>query len=296
MMAFLPAGLALTAAFMFAMAVQMQSIGLARVDTRSGTLTSLVSGCIFFWLLTPFYLQTWYWWHGAILIFAATGLIRPFISANLAMAGLKYLGPTLSSTLTGTSPLFGAFLGVVWLGETMTWQVFVATCAIVVGIIILARGRGDGGADGGAINWPFWALALPIGASLIRSLGHAMTKVGMADIPSPLFAAMVGMTVSTVLALATQRIGRKEQLPPWRWRHHRWFVFAGLFNGIALICLNNGLLYGEIIVVIPIVATSPVMTLFLSRYVFRQESLSPRKLLVVALVIPAILLLALSKV
>ena len=101
----------------------------------------MVTSAAIFWLLAPLYMEAWYWWHGAILIFAAGGLIRPFLSANFAMAGLKHLGPTMNSTLTSTSPLFGAMFGVLLFGEIMTLEVFIATLAIVAGVIILARGR-----------------------------------------------------------------------------------------------------------------------------------------------------------
>ena len=49
----------------------------------------------------------------------SAGLIRPAISANLSLAGMRYLGPTLATTLASTSPLFGAAFGILWLGEVL---------------------------------------------------------------------------------------------------------------------------------------------------------------------------------
>ena len=39
------------------------------------------------------------------------------------------------------------------------------------------------------------------------------------------------------------------------------FVAAGAINGCAILCLNFALAYGDLILVAPLVATSPVFTL-----------------------------------
>ncbi len=198
------------------------------------------------------------------------------------------LGSTLSSTLGATSPLFAALFGILLLGELMTWPVAVGTLAIVAGIALLARGGGS------RTGWPLWALLLPIGATFIRSFGHAMTKYGMESLPSPLFAGMIGVTVSLGVALATQRSGRREVPAPWRFRTHYWFVFAGLANATGLLSLNFALRQGELITVVPVVAASPVITLLLSQFLFRNEAITRQKLLAVAIIMPAVLLIAVA--
>ena len=54
-------------------------------------------------------------WSAAAL-FATIGLIRPFVSRQLAQAANHYLGPTISNTL-GRRPAFALAFGVVVLGE-----------------------------------------------------------------------------------------------------------------------------------------------------------------------------------
>ncbi|GIS91195.1 MAG: hypothetical protein CM1200mP20_12360 [Pseudomonadota bacterium] len=55
-----------------------------------------------------------------VILFMLIGLFRPFLSANFALAGIRHLGPTLSSTLASTAPLFGVLFAVLILGESMT--------------------------------------------------------------------------------------------------------------------------------------------------------------------------------
>jgi len=285
----LPVLLALNAALFFATSNQFQNLGIRHVDSRTGIFVSLIASAGFFWLLSPFYIESWYWLSFGTLVFAAIGLIRPFLSANLALAGIRHLGPTLASTLMSTSPFWAALFAILWLGEDMTWSVALGTIAVVGGIILLANSSGRVQA-----GWPLWALILPIGASFIRSLGHALTKYGMDWVPSPLFAALIGTSVSVIVAFATQRAKRQVKPAPWRWQSHQWFIYAGVANAVGLLSLNTAINRGEIISVIPVVACSPVITMFLSRFVFKQESITKQKILAVCLIVPAIILIAVS--
>ena len=50
---------------------------------------------------------------------------------------------------------------------------------------------------------------------------------------------------------------------------------------------------GRLIVVSPIVACSPLFTLLLGHFVFREKALSPRVAIAVALVVPSVVLIGL---
>jgi drug/metabolite transporter (DMT)-like permease len=286
----LPVLLSLAAALLFAVGAQLQNIGLDYMDSRAGAAVSITSSAGFFWLAAPFLLKLEYWLHPAVLIFVAIGLFRPALSANLALAGMRYLGPTLAATLSSTSPVFGTLLGIFWLGEVLTWPIAIGTGGIVAAVMLLAKR--DGRKVG---NWPLWALGLPVAAAAIRSFGHVLSKIGMAYIPSPYFAGLVGFTVSGLVTIAIHR-GRRNAAPiPWRTRGPYWFVAAGFTFAIALICLNTALQRGQIIAVVPVVAASPVFTLLLSLAVFRREQLSGRIAAAVFIVVPAVILIGVSR-
>ncbi len=292
--AYLPILLSLASACLFGLSEQILNLGLRHADSRTGTMLSLAGSTAFYWLLAPFFVERWFWLDGAILIFAAVGLVRPFLSGNLALAGTRYLGPTLAATIASTSPLFGAILGVFWLGESLSWPVAVGTLVIVGAILLLVR---PGGLPGGLeVNWPRWALSLPLAAAVIRVFGHALSKVGMEALPSAHFAGLVSVTVSFALALAGERLGRRRR-PAITWRRPGlgWFPLAGLINGVSLLSLNTALQTGELIVVGPIVAASPFVSLILSRYLFRAEVLSGRGVLALFLIVPAVMLIAFGR-
>ena len=133
-----PIWFALTSAVLFALGAHFQNLGLAQVKSDSGAAISIASSAVLYWLLAPFLLVGANWSQSALWIFVAIGLFRPTESANLAVAGMRYLGPTLVSTLSSTSPLFGAALGVLWLGEILTWTTALGTLGIIAAVVALA--------------------------------------------------------------------------------------------------------------------------------------------------------------
>ncbi len=286
----LPVVLALASALLFAVGAHFQHIGLSDVHARTGTAISISSAAFFYWILSPFLLNPSYFFESAVFIFVMVGVFRPSLSANFSVAATRFLGPTLSSTLSSTAPLFGAALGVWWLGEVFTWEIGLGTFGIVGAIILLSLGKAQ---DVNA-QWPLWALALPVGAAFIRSLAHVFSKIGMVDIPDPYFAGLVGFTVSAAITTAALWVGPRLPPVPWNKTGPRWFAVAGLMFGSAIISLNTALLYGNLTTVVPVVALAPIFSMLLSIFVFRRERLTVRSVIAVLIVVPSVIFITLS--
>ena len=69
---------------------------------------------------------------------------------------------------------------------------------------------------------------------------------------------------------------------------------AGLCFGTAVTSLNYGLLIGDIVEVIPIIAASPIFTLALSIVVFRKEKITRTVVLSVFIVVASVIGIALG--
>jgi uncharacterized membrane protein len=176
---------------LFALSNHFSHMGLERSDARSGTLISIATSAAVYWLFAPFFLEGWYWLTTAALIFALVGVIRPALSTMLATSSIKMMGPTLTSSLTAVTPIFGAIFAILILGEHMSLPIAVGTAAVVAGAVVAAWNP-----KGLKRTWPLWAIALPLGASLVRAAGHIGTKYGLIELDSPSFAVLVGNTVS----------------------------------------------------------------------------------------------------
>ena len=281
----LPVLLSLAAAVLFGFGNQCSRLALRFVDSQTAVMWQIGTSVSIYWLAAPFYMEAWYWTASVVPLLILLGCVRPLLSANLGMAGTRILGPTISATVSATSPLFGVALGVALLAEALSWEIAVGSIGIVAGVILISS-RGSS-----SRAWPLVALLLPIGAALVRSLSHAFSKIALEEIPSPFFVALVAYSVSFVLALANQaRHGRSgfRAIAP---EGVKWLLVTGATYGTAVLVLNTALLHGRLIVVAPIVACAPLFTLLLGAAVFREDAITRRVVIAVLLVVPSVALI-----
>ena len=281
----LPVLLSLAAAVLFAFGYQISRLALRYVDSQTAVFWQIGVSVSIYWLAAPFYMEAWYWTASVLPLLVVLGCFRPLLSANLGMAGTRILGPTISATLSATSPLFGVALGVLLLAEVLSWEIAVGTVGIVAGVILISS-HGPS-----SRTWPLVALLLPIGAAFVRSLSHAFSKIALEEIPSPFFVALVTYSVSFVLALANQvRSGRSafRAVAP---EGVKWLLVTGAIFGTSVLVLNMALMHGRLIVVAPIVACSPLFTLLLGAAVFREDAITRRVVLAVLIVVPCVALI-----
>lgn len=286
-----PILLALSSATLFAISIQILHQGLRYTDSETGSLLQILATTICYWILAPWLLESWYWLTPAALLFAAVGLFKPSVSANASMLGLHYLGPTPTSTLAASSPLFAAAFGVMFLDERLTLPIIVGTFAIMAGSVTLAQnGRGQA-----QRAWPLWALGLPLLAAFVRASGDGVTKFAMAELPSPYFAGLVSFSVSLIVAVCVYG-ARHRTLPRLGVRYGTgWYFLAGTINAISVFCLNKALQLGELIVVVPIVSASPFITLLISMIFIRRENITRNSLMAVILVVPGVVMISLGR-
>ena len=281
----LPVLFALAAAVLFALGNQLSRMALRFVDSQTAVLWQIGVSATIYWLAAPFYMEAWYWTASVLPLLVLLGCVRPLLSANLGMAGTRILGPTISATLSATSPLFGVALGVMLLAETLSREIAIGTVGIVAGVVLISsHGRSSR-------TWPLVALLLPIGAALVRSLSHAFSKIALEEVPSPFFVAVVAYSVSFVLALANQaRTGRAvfSAVAP---GGVKWLVATGATYGTAVLMLNTALLHGRLVVVAPIIACAPLFTLLLGAAVFRENAITRRVVVAVLIVVPSVALI-----
>ena len=282
----LPALLALTSAFLFALGSQLSRLSLRHMPPSRVAFTEIAASTLLYWVFAPFFVEASYWLMPAVVLFVLAGLVRPFLSARLAIAGTKHLGPTLSSTLQGTSPLFGVSLGVLALGENLTPAALIGTAGVISGVTLLSwRGETRAG-------WPLWALLLPVGAALVRALANMISKLGMETLASPFFVGLVAYTVSMAIFMVIAPPPRERGLlanPGFKWA-----ALTGSIYAISVLSLNVALKCGTLVVVSPIVACSPVFTLLLGLTLFREETIDRRVIGTVLLVVPSVILITLG--
>ncbi len=276
--------IALSTTVVFALSNHVQHVALDHMDVRAGTVVNVATTAALLWLAAPFFLEPESLLTTAVGLFALAGLIVPSLSMTLHTWSVQLIGPGLTAGLTSTSPVFALMIAVAVLAEAVTGQILVGTAIVVGGVGFIALSS-----IGGAKSWPLWALAIPLGAALTRAFSHNVIKIGLGELPSPMTAALVGATVS-LLVLLTFHVASGKAMPRIG-RGYLWFGLCGVMNGIGLVGLNLALHFGEVIVVAPLISTTPVLTLLIGWLFFRRERIRWSTIGAIALIFSGCLLI-----
>ena len=276
---------ALLAAALYGTGLVTTHYGLRHMPSLAGARVSIPSAALLFWLLSPF--LDWSGWQSQALgLFALVGLFYPAAVTLLTFAGNRRLGPTVSGTISSTTPLFAVLGAALCLGEAPGIREYVATAVIVLGTMALSKP-----ATGVAPAASRSALWMPWSAALLRALAQVLSKAGLALWPNPFAAVIAGYTVSAAIVWTAGMFVAGGRASAFNRRGAPWFVLTGVLNGTAVLSMYYALTTGPVGTVAPVVATYPLFTLALSATLLRQERLSARLIGGVVLTVAGVVIL-----
>lgn len=279
--------LALVSSAFLGTAVVLANVGLRYLHPARGALVSIPSTTVLFWMLAPLLLRVQGWHPAGFAIFLAVGLVFPGVVTLLNFASNRITGPTIAGTVSSTTPLFAVLLAIGFLGEPLTVTVATGTGAIVLGVIAFTTRGGKSSRE-----WAAWAILLPLAGAAIRGGAQAAVKEGLAFLPDPFVAVLVGYSVSCATIFAASRTLVPAGAAPLNRRGVPWFMAVGACNGVGILTMYAALARNPVSVVSPLVATYPLFTLALSAMFLREEKFGPRVLAGVALTVAGVVVLA----
>jgi drug/metabolite transporter (DMT)-like permease len=279
--------IAFVSSLFFAIAHITARVGLRAVDARSGAAISVPTATVLFLLATPFVLDTSGFEWRAALLFAGVGLIFPATVTILTFRSNELLGPTVTSAVSGTAPLFALAGGALFLGEQVPAQAALAAVGVVVGVALLSWRREETrkGFGGLAVLWP-------LSGAIVRAVAQTGVKAGLLIWPHAFAAGLIGYLFSSTVVIGTDRLrsGRR----PLKRLGVAWFAGTGVLNGGAVLLMYYALEQAPVWVVAPIIASSPLLTALISTAFLPDDKLSLRTATGAGITILAIVWLMLS--
>jgi drug/metabolite transporter, DME family len=193
------------------------------------------------------------WW--VLFLFALTGTLQPIVRL-LTYFGIHYVGASRGTTLRSSHPLFSTTLAIVFLGEQVSLAIIAGTILIVAGIGLISW---QPEAQSGSFRWAH--LGYPLGAAFLAGISHPLRRYALNLANEPLyFAAIIGVVSLTWLASYIVLPTGTEQ-PVWNRQSLGWFLMAGVFETSGILLVIIALSIGQVVIVSPIVATSPLWIL-----------------------------------
>jgi drug/metabolite transporter (DMT)-like permease len=200
--------------------------------------------------------------------FVLAGLLGPGLSQLLFTLAVNEAGPSRTSVVVGTAPLFSVAIALVFLDEPLEAGLIVGAILIVAGGVLLVgeRGRPD--------HVRLLGLVLALTCTVVFATRDNLLRWLALDTevePGPAAAATLGAGAALILAYTVVRRSRLNQ------RQARDFLPAGLLFGASYICLFEAYYRGPVTVVSPLVATESLWGVALSAIVLRRsEGVGPR--------------------
>lgn len=263
-----PVALAFVTAILLGLAIVVAQRGVRSIGTLPGAAVANTSSFLILLVFAPVLWSAEGATAGSLGIFVLVGIFFPGGVTLLMLESNRRLGPSMTASIAGTTPLFAWLAAVLFLGEAFVKSGLIGTAAIVVGIATLAWRRG--GVPGQVVSR---AALLPLSSAVIRAAAQVLTKFALAIWPSPFAAIFIAYIASAIVTSSLCKL-RGERIP--RRPALGWFALSGAMNAIGTLALYTALRDGDVTVVAPIAATGPLVTLAASALILREEKLTLR--------------------
>jgi drug/metabolite transporter, DME family len=197
----------------------------------------------------------------AVVLFLVAGSLQPAIRL-FTYTGIAKIGAARSYALRASAPLFSAVIAVLVLGEKTTLPIAAGTLAIVGGIFLTSWDS-----SGKRVRWI--DLALPVFAALLAGIAQPIRRHALGIANEPLFFAAIVGAISLVWYVIYLALPSTER-PVWNRRSLVPFISAGLFETLGIWLSISALSEGTVVVVTPLLSTSPVWVLLISAIFLRH--------------------------
>ena len=192
-------------------------------------------------------------------------MARLFIITAISM-----VGATRAVPMSALQPVVAFTLGVLLLGEHPNVLVVVGTPIIVLGLFFVVMPRRGRSSTDGIANFRRLGYLFAIGAAVTFAGRDVISRHVVSGLIDPLVAVGLALAVGGVILsilLHRQVVSTIQELPK---NYLLMCALAGVFQGLAVMCLFQALSRAPVTVVSPIYGLQPLITLGLAYMFLRQ--------------------------
>jgi drug/metabolite transporter (DMT)-like permease len=227
--------------------------------------------------------------------FAIAGILETMVGRAFLFEGIKRVGASRAEPIKATTPLHATILSVLVLGESVTGPQFAGVLIIIAGVALVTwEGRTATTSSVDSVSWI--GLALPLVAAVCFGLGPIFASIGFRQGGSLL----VGLAVQSIAGLVAYSLylALQDEIPPvkrLRDADFRWYVFAGLASAAFMVAYYVGLEVSTVGIIVPIMQTSPLVTILLSAMFLQEfERVTPKVVFAAATIVAGGVLVAVT--
>ncbi|SDL40193.1 Uncharacterized membrane protein [Modicisalibacter muralis] len=255
--------LALLSALMFAITFLLVRVGVGAASSFTALWITLSVNVVLLWSwslwTTGWQFGDWWQWRHFVL----AGMFAPLLGRLFQFQGMARLGANITTPLTLTHPVVTIVLALLFLDATATLPGLLGAGLVLLGSLVVGAQSGRDAAVGlGQASRLH--LLFPLAASLSYGVSVVFRKLGIDAGTDAVTASAVTTTASWLFAsLYLLASGANGDIRCSR-REFGFFALAGLFSSLGPVFLYLALRHGNLIVVAPLAATTPLFVLLIS--------------------------------
>jgi len=291
------------AAFGFASSAVLSRQGLQAVFPLPGVMVSLIFSFLFTGIMALLFAFSDIGSipQAALLWILGLGIVNYFGGRTQNFLSVNLIGASRASLFVASQAPFAALFAVAFTGESLHLLVGLGTAGVVGGLIFASGTSILEGWRGDKIFVLGYLMALGAGASYGAT--NVMAKQTLEVFDSPLVITMLSMLVgmlvlAPLVGASTAHSGvhreKRQGFSKNLWSL-RWVALAGIASGIAVISLYFAVQRADVVVISPIVSSSPLITLFLAHvFLTRLERVTKRLLFGALLAVGGVVLVVIG--
>ena len=201
----------------------------------------------------------------ALVVFIILGLMQTVISL-LTFIGLQKIGTSRSQPLRNSYPLWSAVIAIAFMGERAGVAVLLGTLLVVAGAVMISWKP-----EVAPPSYRWWHVIYSMAAGFLAGVAFPLRRYGLTISNEPVFFSFVVAIVSLIGAIPyTLRTGGERKLI-WHRRGVVDFFLSGFFEALGALLTLMALTTGRVVIVSPIVATTPLFSLLISQIFLRGK-------------------------
>src|SRR5262245_1868916 len=207
----------------------------------------------------------------ALVVFVVLGVLQSATSL-LTFIGLQKIGTSRSQPLRNSYPLWSAALAIVIMHENASMAVLAGTLLVVIGVILISWKP-----EATTPSYRWWHVLYSLAAGFLAGVAFPLRRYGLTISNEPVFFSFVVAVVSLLGSVPYILWNRSDQGLVWRPKGVWHFFWSGFFEALGALLTLVALTMSRVVIVSPIVATTPLFRLIISLIFFRgKERVSGR--------------------
>ena len=245
--------------------------GMVNSNALTASFISLSMSAIVAWCLVGLFVPLNRVLSPAIGYFIVAGIFAPGLGRTLNFVGIERIGVARAVPIVNSSPIFASVFAVVFLAEVWVLQNIVGTALVILGVVILSSIRSAQG------QWRKMDVIYPVLGAASFGISSVLRKAGLDVDNLPLVAAAFTSTTGFLFLIGLLQASGGRRIFRLPRKSLAWYVVAGVFNTGAMLAVFYALSEGKVVIVEPIVASNPVLSVLLTAVFLKDlESISIR--------------------